>query len=189
MYQQKGGQILIVPGIYEDLTVLHVNTMPDRAYYIPSSVPDDDPILIRERSDRLQMLSGCEWDFAWFPDVHDLDETFSAQDYEPGARWTKEKVPFCWQMRGYDAPQYTNIRYPFPFDPPFVPQENPCGAYLHRFVWHRDPEACLVVEDARAGIDAAKAGGMKAAGLGEAAMYERTDFPLKSFSELLKVCV
>lgn len=49
------------------------------------------------------------------------------------------------------------------------------------------PEECLVVEDARAGIDAAKAGGMKAAGLGDAAAYERTDFPLGSFSELLTV--
>ena len=56
---------MIVPKLYEDLTALHLNTMPDRAYYIPSSVPDDDPILSRERSDRLQMLSGCEWDFAW----------------------------------------------------------------------------------------------------------------------------
>ena len=50
-------------------------------------------------------------------------------------------VPFCWQMRGYDSPQYTNIRYPFPFDPPYVPQDNPCGAYLHHFEWHRDPKA------------------------------------------------
>ncbi len=49
------------------------------------------------------------------------------------------------------------------------------------------PEECLVVEDARAGIDAAKAGGMKAAGLGDAAAYEWTDFPLGSFSELLTV--
>ena len=56
------------------------------------------------------------------------------------------------------------------------------------FFLGEDPKACLVVEDARAGIDAAKAGGMKAAGLGEAAAYERTDYPLKSFSELLKVC-
>ena len=132
---------MIVPKLYEDLTALHLNTMPDRAYYIPSSVPDDDPILSRKRSDRLQMLSGCEWDFAWYPDVHDLDEPFYAPDYKPGERWAKEKVPFCWQMRGYDAPQYTNIRYPFPFDPPFVPQENPCGAYLHRFEWHRNPKA------------------------------------------------
>lgn len=49
------------------------------------------------------------------------------------------------------------------------------------------PEECLVVEDARAGIDAAKAGGMITAGLGEAAVYEKTDYPLKTFSQLLEI--
>lgn len=49
------------------------------------------------------------------------------------------------------------------------------------------PGECYVVEDARAGIDAAKAGGMKAIGIGEANTYEKTDFPIHSFSELLQV--
>lgn len=43
------------------------------------------------------------------------------------------KVPSVWQMAGYDTHQYTNIRYPFPFDPPYVPQDIPCGAYVHTF--------------------------------------------------------
>ena len=34
-----------------------------------------------------------------------------------------------WQMAGYDTQQYTNIRYPFPFDPPYVPQDIPCLLY------------------------------------------------------------
>ena len=37
-------------------------------------------------------------------------------------------VPSVWQNHGYDHHQYTNIRYPFPADPPYVPKENPCGA-------------------------------------------------------------
>ena len=115
---------MIVPRLYEDLSVLHQNTMPDRAYYVPSSTRGDRLAWHRESSDRLQMLSGCEWRFAWYP--------------------SKEMVPFSWQMRGYDSPQYTNIRYPFPFDPPYVPQDNPCGAYLHHFEWHRDPKAPCV---------------------------------------------
>ena len=44
-------------------------------------------------------------------------------------------------MKGYDRNQYTNIRYPFPYDPPYVPQDNPCGAYRHHFQWHKDPKA------------------------------------------------
>ena len=132
---------MIVPRLYEDLTVLHQNTMPDRAYFIPSSVFNDRLVRNRESSDRLQMLSGCDWLFTWYPSIHDLHDLFYLPDYRPDAQWKWEEVPFCWQMRGYDSPQYTNIRYPFPFDPPYVPQDNPCGAYLHHFEWHRDPKA------------------------------------------------
>ena len=49
------------------------------------------------------------------------------------------------------------------------------------------PEECLVVEDAVAGIQAAKAGNMAAAGIGEASSYELTDYPLSTFSDLLKI--
>lgn len=132
---------MIVPELFENLSVLHQNAMPDRAYYIPSSGRNEMTVRHRERSDRLDMLSGCNWDFAWYPGIHDLQDLFFLPDYEPGEGWKKEKVPFCWQMRGYDSPQYTNIRYPFPFDPPYVPRDNPCGAYLHHFEWHRRQEA------------------------------------------------
>ena len=44
-------------------------------------------------------------------------------------------------MKGYDRSQYTNSRYPFPYDPPYVPQDNPCGAYRHHFQWHKDQKA------------------------------------------------
>ena len=132
---------MIVPRLYENLSVLHRNTLPDRAYYVPCSVRNDMTVWNRESSDRLQMLSGCPWRFAFYPSVHDLRDLFFLPDYEPGKWWKKETVPFCWQLKGYDSPQYTNIRYPFPFDPPYVPQDNPCGAYLHNFTWHRDPDA------------------------------------------------
>ena len=49
------------------------------------------------------------------------------------------------------------------------------------------PEECMVVEDADAGIQAAKAGGMYAAGIGEAAMCPKADIALSQFSELLKL--
>lgn len=49
------------------------------------------------------------------------------------------------------------------------------------------PENCIVVEDAYAGIDAAKAGGMLAAGIGEAEHYEKTDYPLKKFEDILQI--
>lgn len=49
------------------------------------------------------------------------------------------------------------------------------------------PGKCLVVEDAKAGIMAAKAGGFDSAGLGEAAAFAFVTYPLQSFSDLLKL--
>ena len=50
-------------------------------------------------------------------------------------------MPGVWQVAGYDTHQYTNIRYPFPFDPPYVPQDIPCGAYVHTFSYAKDKKA------------------------------------------------
>src|SRR4051794_41227360 len=43
--------------------------------------------------------------------------------------WDRLPVPSHWQLHGYGAPAYTNVRYPFPVDPPYVPDENPTGEY------------------------------------------------------------
>ena len=42
-------------------------------------------------------------------------------------------MPSNWQNHGFDHHHYTNINYPFPFDPPFVPHQNPCGLYHRTF--------------------------------------------------------
>lgn len=49
------------------------------------------------------------------------------------------------------------------------------------------PSACLVVEDAPAGIDAGIAGGFDTAAIGCAVSYGRASYNLFSFSELLKI--
>lgn len=130
-----------IPRHYENMAVLHENTEPYRCYYIPDSGRNDQLVSLRESSQRLQMLSGCEWSFSFFQSIYDLKADFFLPSYEAGDWWNKEYVPFSWQMRGYDRNQYTNIRYPFPFDPPYVPQNNPCGAYRHHFEWHRNHKA------------------------------------------------
>lgn len=53
----------------------------------------------------------------------------SFQDFD----WATLPVPSNWQMHGFDRPIYTNIVYPFPLDPPFVPEENPTGCYRKVF--------------------------------------------------------
>ena len=132
---------MIIPRHYENMSVLHENTEPYRCYYIPDSGRNDQIVSLRESSQRLQMLSGCEWNFSYFQSIYDLTADFFLPSYEAGDWWNKEMVPFSWQMRGYDRNQYTNIRYPFPYDPPCVPQDNPCGAYRHHFQWHKKHKA------------------------------------------------
>ena len=134
---------MLVPRLYEDLSVLHQNTMPVHSYFIPASTPPRtlSSLPPREDSDRMQMLSGCAWNFRYYSSIHELSEKFYLPDFAPDSTWKEEIVPFCWQMKGYDEHQYTNIRFPFPFDPPYVPQHDPCGAYTHTFKWHKDPDA------------------------------------------------
>ena len=141
--KRKEEIIVLVPRLYEDLSVLHQNTMPVHSYFIPASTPPRTLSALppREDSDRMQMLSGCVWNFRYYSSIHELSEKFYLPDFMPDSTWKEEVVPFCWQMKGYDEHQYTNIRFPFPFDPPYVPQHDPCGAYTHTFTWHKDPDA------------------------------------------------
>ncbi len=130
---------MIVPRFYDDLNVMHDKTMPARAYYIPASVRMNDLVEYRERSDRFQLLNG-EWKFRYYSSIYDVTESFYEKGYDVSG-FDQVTVPGVWQMDGYDTHQYTNIRYPFPFDPPYVPQDIPCGAYVHNFEYHREKKA------------------------------------------------
>ena len=130
---------MIVPRYYEDLSVLHDNTMPARAYYMPASKRMDDLVEHRELSDRMQLLNGT-WKFQYFDSIYDMKDAFYEDGYSVEG-FDEIKVPSVWQMAGYDTHQYTNIRYPFPFDPPYVPQDIPCGAYVHTFDYAKDAAA------------------------------------------------
>ena len=138
---------MIVPKHYENLSVLHENTMPNRSYYIPASARMDSLVMEREKSDRIQMLNG-DWKFRYYPSVLDLKEHFYEENY-PAQDYDIVKVPGVWQNYGYDSQQYTNTMYPFPFDPPYVPIDNPCGAYIYEFHYEKNqgaPKAYLNFE-------------------------------------------
>ncbi len=131
---------MIVPKHFEDLNVLHENTMPDRAYYIPSDKKQTDLTEYRERSVRFTSLNG-DWEFRYYDSIYDLKEEFYRDKNTSEPDWKKIPVPSVWQNHGYDRHQYTNINYPFPLDPPYVPYENPCGAYRRHFIWHHNADA------------------------------------------------
>ena len=129
----------MIPHYYEDPHTLHVGTMPNRAYYIPASRRSDALVEHRETSDRFQLLNGS-WKFRYYASIYDLQDAFYEVGYDASA-FDSIPVPSVWQNHGYDHHQYTNIRYPFPADPPYVPKENPCGAYLYDFTYQKDAAA------------------------------------------------
>ena len=97
---------------YENLEKIQENRLPQRSYYIP------------ENKNAYLDLNG-EWDFKYYS-ADFLEE-------ESITNWDKISVPSCWQLKGYENPNYTNINYPYPVDPPYLPVENPLGIYRREF--------------------------------------------------------
>jgi len=78
------------------------------------------------------------WRFRLAGGLRDLTDGFESPDFDD-REWATIDVPSCWQMTGipglprYGAPAYTNVIYPFPVDPPRVPDDNPTGEYRREF--------------------------------------------------------
>ncbi|WED22311.1 beta-galactosidase [Vibrio sp. JC009] len=73
-----------------------------------------------------------EWKFNLFSRPEEVPAESINADFDD-AGWNDIKVPANWQMQGHDKPIYTNIKYPFQDNPPFVPEENPTGCYRTSF--------------------------------------------------------
>ncbi len=117
----------------QNAEILHTNTTPHHAYFIPfeiskKQVDMSDLPQSREKSAYFTLLSQCEWGFNYFENVHYLPENFLQLSVKDTVF-----VPSNWQNNGYDSHQYINSNYPFPFDPPYVPIDNPCGVYQREF--------------------------------------------------------
>ncbi len=113
---------------HKQLEVLHVGCEKPRAYFVPFSDRENAANINRALSDRFVSLCG-EWDFRFYPSVRMVDDPTVAGIFKGADRID---VPRSWQTllgRGYDTPHYTNVEYPFPADPPHIPEDNPCGLY------------------------------------------------------------
>ena len=123
---------MIVKNYFEDPSVFRLNTQPDRAYFIPYS-RKEGALASRPgaRGDRTLLLSG-DWAFRYYESVYDLTEEFYQDGYDVSG-FDRIDVPSAWQMRGYDRNMYSNNRFPFCYDPPYVPIDNPCGCYVRDF--------------------------------------------------------
>lgn len=105
---------------YENLNILHENTLPPRSHYIPYDSLEKALCGDKTKSEYYILLNG-EWDFHYYSRDIDCPSKIT--------KWDKISVPSCWQMTGYEKPYYTNVNYPYPVDPPYVPDDNPVGVY------------------------------------------------------------
>ena len=94
-----------------------------------SSWADEPAAKYKQVSTRLVSLDG-DWRFSFFDRPEDVPSLWLAEDLDTAQAIT---VPGNWQLQGFDRPIYTNVKYPFPVDPPRVPAENPTGCYSREF--------------------------------------------------------
>ena len=114
---------------YQDLNCTDLYRLPMRTTLVP--FPDAASARAGERalSPWYADLNG-QWQFSYYASPGDVEELSGSE----GEKTTGTiAVPGVWQLQGYGNPQYTNIRYPIPFDPPFVPDETPVGVYMRTF--------------------------------------------------------
>lgn len=126
---------------WEDPHIVAENREKARAYYIPfqsGTLPKELALinLKRSRSPFYQTLNGG-WQFKFNQSLRTVEEDFFAKGFDAGS-WDTIRVPSCWQTEGYDINNYTNTRYPFPCDPPYLPAQNPVGQYVKTFVLPED---------------------------------------------------
>ncbi|MEI6501759.1 MAG: glycoside hydrolase family 2 TIM barrel-domain containing protein, partial [Armatimonadota bacterium] len=115
---------------WENPDLLHVGRLPARAHLLPYADGEAARQLDRGAA-QLLSLNG-PWQFLYSASPLLAPEDFTTEEYDADC-WDEIAVPGCWQMQGYDSPHYTNVVYPFPLDPPLVPDDNPTGCYRREF--------------------------------------------------------
>ena len=128
-------EFIIKANYHQDPSTLHVGCEAPRAYFIPYQNEKTAMSGNRNASHRFITLCG-DWDFTFYKSLRDLPD-FTAEGFISDSQ--KIGVPRSWQTmlgRGYDTPNYVNVTYPIPVDPPFVPDDNPCGLYSRSVKLH-----------------------------------------------------
>jgi len=118
---------------WNNLKVLHRNTLPPRSYFYLYDKEDDALVGDITRS-RCQRLSGTDWKLHVAPSPFQGPTGFYELGYDV-SEWKDAFVPGMWQCQGLGkGPQYTNLDFPWPADPPHVPlDDNECGRYVTTF--------------------------------------------------------
>ena len=117
---------------WQNPAVLHIHREAPRAATFPFQCVETALLGDRGLSEMFRLLNG-RWDFFYAPDGVTPEDFMEPGYYMDEMEWNKLDVPSNWQMHGYDIPHYTNVNYPFPCDPPHVPDNSPVGIYRREF--------------------------------------------------------
>ena len=120
-------QTLLARRDWENPLVTSLNRLdahpPFHSWRTVSAARDD------ERAASQRSLNGS-WRFAFFSAPEQVPERWLTEELPEAVAMP---VPSNWQMQGFDTPIYTNVTYPIPVNPPYVPQNNPTGCYSLTF--------------------------------------------------------
>lgn len=119
-------------------SILHENTEQPHSYFFSYDNVSEALSFERHRAKGYKNLNG-EWEFKLTDTPETIPEGFLTPQDNTN-RWKTITVPGHWQLQGYGHPHYTNVQYPFPVDPPFIPTNNPTGYYKRRFFISRETE-------------------------------------------------
>lgn len=115
--------------LHQDPKISRLNEMRAHSYLIPFETKEKCGSA-RENSAFFLSLNGT-WRFCYRPSIYDMDD-FYKEGFDD-SRFSTVTVPEMWQLHGEDTVQYTASAYPFPFEPPLVPEKDPGAAYIRKF--------------------------------------------------------
>jgi len=117
---------------WNNIEVIQVNTVKPHATMTAFQNEEAAKSFDRKKSSNFKLLNG-DWKFNWSPKPADRPKEFYKTDFNDNS-WKTIPVPSNWEIEGYGTAIYTNVPYPFPKKPPFIPEsDNPVGSYRTTF--------------------------------------------------------
>ncbi|WP_422361945.1 glycoside hydrolase family 2 TIM barrel-domain containing protein [Reichenbachiella sp.] len=121
-----------IPHDWEDESITEINKLPARSDYFPYESLELAIRRDRAASERYLSLDG-KWKFSWVRKPADRPKDFYKLTFSD-SEWNLIDVPGNWERLGYGVPHYLDVDYPFPANPPHIPNDyNPVGSYRKTF--------------------------------------------------------
>lgn len=127
---------------WQNPKINQINREVTNAHFVPftneanalaqQALPASERFDINEKAERRVSLNGV-WKFNYSKNNEVSPADFHKVGYNT-SKWDNITVPGSWELQGFDSPIYTDVAYPFPANPPFVPADyNPIGSYVREF--------------------------------------------------------